>query len=123
MIEKFRDIKWFEWLYQVSNLWNIKSLNYRRTWKEKLLKLNIDKDWYLQTSLWYLWDRKIYKVHRLVWLNFIKNIDNKPQINHKDWNKKNNNIENLEWVTQNENQKHRFTYLWQKIWNKWICSK
>ena len=50
--------------------------------------------------------RKSYYIHRLVAQTFIPNPENKPQVNHKDGNKLNNHIDNLEWVTQSENMIH-----------------
>jgi len=55
--------------------------------------------------------RKKRPIHRLVALTYIKNPLNRPCINHKDGNKQNNNINNLEWVTYSENEKHSRNFL------------
>lgn len=53
---------------------------------------------------------KNYYIHRLVATKYIPNPDNKPQVNHIDGNKENNNVSNLEWVSAKENKTHAVNY-------------
>lgn len=69
------------------------------TFTKKLIKPQKDKKGYLYVEI----GRKKYKLHRLVAEYFIPNPDNKPQVNHIDCDKTNNNVSNLEWVTNREN--------------------
>ena len=118
--EIWRDIPWYEWIYQVSNIWNIRSLYYRNqfyiTKKIHILKPCIKKEWYKMVILNKSWFINWKLVHRLVAQAFIVNPDNKPCVNHKDWNKQNNCIDNLEWVTYKENLLHSCNILWNKHW-------
>jgi hypothetical protein len=66
----------------------------------------LDEKGYLSVSLNTNGYRKYMKVHRIVALNYLSNPDNKPQVNHIDGNKQNNDVSNLEWVTGSENIKH-----------------
>ena len=99
MREEWRPLIGYEGLYEVSNRGNMKSLNYRRTGKEGILKAVKDKDGYLRVQLWKDGKRKMYAVHRLVAQAFLPNPNNLPIINHKDENKQNNKVENLEWCS------------------------
>jgi hypothetical protein len=105
-------------LYEVSNFGHIKSLQNQISTgsrncviRERILRLRHDKDGYLLVDLQNAGKKVTYKVHRLVAIAFIKNPKNKPQVNHKDGNKENNNVNNLEWVTDSENKVHRYSEL------------
>jgi len=62
--------------------------------------------------------KKHIQAQRLVALSFITNKKNKPHVNHKDGNRQNNNVTNLEWNTISENAKHSYDKLNKKPWNK-----
>ena len=97
MQEIWKDIRDYEGLYQISNIGNVKSLNYKQTGREKILKPSVDKDGYLFVCLCKNRKVKPFKVHRLVAQAFISNPNNYPQVNHKNEIKDDNRLENLEW--------------------------
>ena len=130
MEEQWKDIKGYEGLYQVSNLGRIKSLshkvytkdkrgyNYQYFSKEKILRNIKNGLGYVQVYLFKNGIGKIVLVHRIVALNFIENPENKKQVNHKDGDKSNPKLENLEWVTVSENGLHGYRQLGYKAWHK-----
>lgn len=110
MKEIWKPLKDYEGRYEVSNLGNIRSLNYHLTGKMQLLKQQKNKDGYLYVSVPKEYNkRRQILIHRAVAMAFIENPLNKPEVNHKDGNKQNNNSDNLEWVTMQENQRHAWT--------------
>lgn len=101
--EEWRMIPGYEGLYMVSNLGNVKALNYARSGKEKLLNPILLKNGYYTVNLSKNNMKKQLYVHRLVAQAFIPNPDNLPCINHKDENPANNCVDNLEWCTYGYN--------------------
>lgn len=101
--EVFQPVEEYEGLYEVSNYGNVRSLNYNHTGKERILKPIKDSSGYPQVNLYKNGKRKMFQVHRLECEAFIPNPDNLSQVNHKDENKENNRVENLEWCTAGYN--------------------
>lgn len=113
-METWKEIPGFEGRYEVSNLGRVKSLprevsNHtgKSMVKEKILKQRADCKGYMRIDLNDNDGKHKYLgVHRLVAMAFIPNPENKPQINHIDGVKNHNFVENLEWVTNQENHDH-----------------
>lgn len=106
--EIWKDVVGYEGLYKVSNFGRIKSCPLRSNHNGELIMKNQIITGYKVVSLCKNNKMKLVKVHRLVAIAFIDNPDNKPQVNHIDGNKLNNNVDNLEWVTAQENSLHAF---------------
>ena len=110
-MEEWRSIPGYEGLYEVSNLGRVRSLDRYVKYsngnihlhKGKVLSLGKNTDGYLKVHLKCNTKCKTITVHRLVALTFIPNPDNLPCVNHKDEDKTNNRVENLEWCTQQYN--------------------
>ena len=101
MIEEWRPIEGYEGLYEVSNTGRVRSLDkydsMNRFLRGRILRLFTDGLGYLRAQLYSNSKRKSFLVHRLVAQAFIPNPDNLPQVNHRDENPSNDNVDNLEW--------------------------
>ena len=97
--EIWKPVEGLEDKYLVSNLGRFFSKT-----RNAIMKQQTDKDGYCVIGL----GGKICRAHRIVAQAFIPNPDNLPHINHKDGNKENNNIENLEWCTPEYNNKYKY---------------
>lgn len=127
MKEIWKDVQGYEDLYQVSNLGRVKSLpkvvdikRCKITLKEKMLS-QIEKGDYLSVILCNNRNRRQFSIHRLVAIAFIDNPNSLPEVNHKDEDKHNNVVSNLEWCDRCYNQNYgtcrerAASKLWKKV--------
>lgn len=102
--EIWKDIEGYEGLYQVSNMGRVRSLDREDAQghriKGKVLVVSSNGKGYRQINLWQYGDVKHKFIHRLVAIAFLDNPNNLPEVNHKDENKANNSVSNLEWCTR-----------------------
>lgn len=101
MKEVWKDIKGYEGIYSVSNLGRVKKL-------VNNLFLNSYRGKYLSVQLRKFKKSKKIRIHRIVAEAFLPNPLKKLDVNHKDGNKYNNKLDNLEWATRSENMKHAY---------------
>lgn len=92
--------------YLISEKGEVISINYNNRGYSRPLKQHADGAGYLTVSLYKDGKKVCFKAHKLVALAFIPNPENKPTVNHKDGNKSNNHVSNLEWATRSENCQH-----------------
>lgn len=108
MMDEFKDVVGYEGLYVVSNLGMVKSIPRLdasgHKLKGKILSIQRDRYGYAVVHLCKGGVRRYVKLHRIVAEAFIPNPNNLPEVNHKDENKLNNSVKNLEWCTTKYNQ-------------------
>ena len=117
--EIWKEISGYEGYFEVSNLGNFRSkdrvIKYKsngtRLYPGKFLKPETIVEGYQRIVLMKEAIKKRYMCHRLVAQEFVPNPDNKPYVNHINGNKADNRAENLEWVTQSENELHSHSVL------------
>lgn len=111
----WKPVKNYEGLYEVSDSGEIRSLPRNGTAKHaRAISQRIHKTGYMYCCLNKGNKQKNFQVHRVVAESFIPNPQNKPQVNHKNGSKIDNRVDNLEWVSQNENALHSFQKLGHK---------
>lgn len=117
-MEIWKDIKGYEGLYQVSTYGMVRSLGKGKTWKKpKIMKSRDNGHGYYMVNLSKEGVYKHHYIHRLVAEAFIPNWFNDQEVNHRDEDKSNNNVDNLEWCD------HKYNMQYGNIKQKNVCCK
>lgn len=121
MEEIWKPVKNFENLYEISNLGRVKSHHKYGGLDNRIMKQKINRYGYSCVKLSNRGHTRHVQVHRLVAETFLENPNDFPMINHKDENKLNNHVENLEWCNAQYNNTygHRLEKAFPKAWEKW----
>lgn len=110
----------YEGLYMVSSLGNVMGVPKKTTYGHMLVQKETPTgSGYYSVCLCKDGIKKHHSVHRLVAQAFIPNLGNKPEVNHKDGNRSNNRVDNLEWTTRSENETHAFRVLGKQPNKPW----
>ena len=104
MEEVWKPIPGYEGLYEISSFGKVE--NVRGKSRKQLAFYTNPNSEYLNVTLWKEGKKKSFRVNRLVALTFLPNPNNYPQVNHKDENKTNNCVDNLEWCTAKYNNNY-----------------
>lgn len=105
MKEEWKKIEGYD-NYEVSNMGRVRSLNFMRTGRVKVISSSVSRLGYHQVDIFMNGVPEKKTIHRLVAEAFLENPDNLPQINHRDGDKSNNCVENLCWCNQSYNNHH-----------------
>ena len=117
-MEQWKEVSGYGGRYIVSNTGRVKN-----TYTGRELKQEPHHCGYVRVHLCGKEKKSMHRVHRLVAEAFIPNPEDKPQVNHIDGNKRNNNVENLEWATPLENVRHSWEHGLREGNKQWYQSK
>lgn len=108
VMEKWRQIPGYEGVYEISDLGRVRTVHKRARWPAAVKTPTVNRDGYLRVGLTINGKERKWFVHRLVLMAFVGPRPLGAEANHKSGNKLDNSLDNLEWVTPTENQKHAY---------------
>lgn len=106
MEEIWKEVPLYKGILSVSNTGKVKRLNYKNSGKDRDLSIQVKKNQVCCISVLIDGRCRTLSVHRLVAITFLPNPNNYPCVNHKDENRLNNNVDNLEWCSYEYNNNY-----------------